>query len=557
MDNLSQPQQLVFAFDGDNIGARHAKAILSDDLAQVKEISEHITEGNNFIRDFVESHGGEWISGGGDEGSFTAPPEFVELLEQLRNDYEYMVQATLSIGYGESISKAGKALLVAKNRGKDQVVQYDDSMEEELQQIGAEENAPDAEAKKIKGVLSSGNGTPQEPGNQAPDSDKVLPAGTDSTQNEPESCEPPVEDNNHGYDSGYLNSNPDTRKDSYRAEDMTPPTISKPNLKEKMPVKEAVSTDIQEVDRQMNEEPANPDERPAMIQKPAPRAYHGQAEGDEEPAQDNVPQSEAQPRDNDKPGDLKYGPGEGEQIQPEADIPIENATTDEAEQTEDQDMETKHCESCTCGDHEDGEATLDQHVDNAQDFSDSLEDGAPEGAEATLDQHVDNATDMQTEMDEDGISRPDDYDDKHTDMGLSEEDAGEPNLDDVLRDGLDEHAQSIQKEKVINMVGEALEGFKSQKAILDKAKEQAPELYASCISLLKALIELCSLAGIDESQAEQDVNEIEGQGAAPEETPGAEGAPTEEAPAEDACPNCGKPHDDAAPQEGPPGSPQP
>jgi len=549
-------QHLVFAGDGDNIGQRHARAILSDDIAQVREVSEHITEGNNFVRDFVESHGGEWISGGGDEFSFMAPPEFVELLDQLRKDYEYIVQATLSVGYGDTISQAGKALLVAKSRGKDQVVQYEDSMEDELQRIGEEENSPDAEAKKIKGVLTSDNGTQaQEPGNAPPESDKVLPEGSDAAVNEPTSCEPPVEDNNNGYDSGYKNSNPTTRKDSYRAEDMTPPTIAKPNLKQQTPVKEAVSTDIQETNRQMNEEPANPDEEAPMIEKPAPKAYHGQAEGDEEVPQSNVPQSEAQPRDNDKPGDLKYGPGEGEQIQPEADVPVENATTDEAEATEDQDMETKHCESCTCADHKDAETTLDEHVDNAQDFENTLDDGQPEGAEETLDQHIDNATDMQDNMDQDGISRPEDYDDKREDMGLSEEDSGEPDLDGVLRDGLDEHAENIQKEKVVNMVGEALEGFKSQKAILDKAKEQAPELYASCISMLRAMIELCSLAGINDGEAEQEVNEIEGQSTAPEETPGEEGTPAE-APAESACPSCGKPHDEAAPQEGPPGAPQ-
>ena len=49
---------------------------------------------------------------------------------------------------------------------------------------------------------------------------------------------------------------------------------------------------------------------------------------------------------------------------------------------------------------------------------------------------------------------------------------GEPNLDEVLRDGLDTHADGIQREKVINMVGQALDAFKGQKQILDKAKDK-------------------------------------------------------------------------------------
>ena len=76
------------------------------------------------VRDFVESNGGQMISFGGDEGVFTAPAEFVEFLDQLRKDYQYMVGATLSIGYGSKPSEAGKALLYAKEHGKDQVVPY-------------------------------------------------------------------------------------------------------------------------------------------------------------------------------------------------------------------------------------------------------------------------------------------------------------------------------------------------------------------------------------------------------------------------------------------------
>ena len=516
MDN--NQNMLIFAGDGDEIGKRHAKAILSDNIDQVREVSEHITAGNDQVRDFVEQHGGQWISGGGDEFSFSAPPEFVDLLEQLRKDYQYMVQATLSIGYGQTISQAGKALLVAKERGKDQVVQYDDQVEQEVQQIEQEGSEPDSdEHKKIKAVLSSEPSSNEEPQN---------------TEQEVESSEPSETDNNRGYDSGYNNSDPEVRDASYQANDLASPSIKKPNLTAQSPIPEAVSADLPESERLMNEELPDPESEPAMEQKPAPKGYDDSSE-------EGLPQ--------DKPSDIKYT--DNEQVEPQADEPIENATSDLAEETEEEDMGgDKHCPSCTCGAHdEDMESTLDQHLENAKDYEDSIDDGQPSNTDELLDAHLDNSNDMLDTMDDQGISRPADYNEKDGDMGLSEEDAGEPDLSEVLQGGLDQHADNIQREKVTQMVGEALEGFKSQKKILDKAKEQAPELYSSCINMLKAMIELCSLAGLDNSgEAEQEVNEIEGQGESPEEAPGAEG---EQAPQDDACPNCG--HTQEAPQEAP------
>lgn len=583
MDNTQN--SLVFAFDGDEIGKRHAKAILSDNLDKVREVSDHITEGNDYIRQFVESNGGQWVSGGGDEGAFTAPAEFVDLLEQLRKDYEYLVQATLSIGYGETISQAGKALLVAKEHGKDQVVQYDQSMEQELAHIQGEHTDEESEEKKkIKAVLASDESKDEQfeeteteeqtagSANQDSDEDEgvghdqVLPAGSDKAINEPTLCEPPKYDNNLGYDSGYKDDSPEQREESYQAQDFTSPIIKKPNLTPKPRVEEAVSTDIQEATRPMNTVLPDPKDVEPQDKKQAPKEYHGQAEGDENMDSKKEPESMAQPRE-DKPGTLKYSTGE--QGQPSPFVPEENATSDEAEQIESQDMnEDKHCPSCTCsaGD-ESAENILDQHLDNYKDFTNTIGEGGNSGTEGAagqsestenvLDQHIDNANEMGEMIDDQGVIRPEDYGQKDQDMGLSEEEADgdEPALDEVLRGGLDAHADSIQKEKVLNMVGEALEGFKAQKAILDKAKEQAPELYASCISMLKAMIELCSLAGIDEGQAEQDVNEIEGQGESPEEVPGEEDSQSQEK----GCPNCGhssEQQEKEMPKEASPKSPQ-
>lgn len=568
MDN-QKSSQLFFAFDGDSIGRRHAEAILSDNIDNISNVSSEITHANEMVRDFVESNGGQMISFGGDEGVFSAPPEFVELLDHLRKDYQYMVGATLSIGYGSKPSEAAKALLAAKERGKDQIVQYDESAEQDAQKTQEHRNLENQQ-EEVVGESADNNEPHQE--SQGGYANEVASDGINRD-------DPPKYDNNRGYDSGYKDSNKEDRGDSYRADDLTPPIIAKPNLTPKLPVMEATSGDVPETSRPMNNEPANPGEQEPENKKHVSKYYDGQAEWIKPDQDENgAPQSMADATNENRPSDLKYSPHSEEEQQ--ADMPVEDSTTNEAENAMARDMGTegtkqetpieemseKHCPSCQCSDHSQNdrpiEEVLDQHVDNASDYTNSIGEGGDQGnmsnagnqgsdedsdgesIEDLLDQHLDNAAEMENEginsdgMDPNGVSRPEDYDAKQGDLGLSEEDAdGEPQLDEVLRDGLDSHADSIQREKVINMVGEALEAFKGQKNILDKAKEQAPELHNACIGMLRAMIELCSLAGIDQSKPEQDVNEIEG-GDVPEE----------------ACPNCGHPNKEDEQPEMPKGA---
>jgi hypothetical protein len=72
----------------------------------------------------------------------------------------------------------------------------------------------------------------------------------------------------------------------------------------------------------------------------------------------------------------------------------------------------------------------------------------------------------------------------------------DPEMIDILRDGLDSHADSIKQDKVRQMVGEALEGFKANKQVLERAKTQAPEFYNASITMLKVMIEMASMLGL-------------------------------------------------------------
>lgn len=113
----------------------------------------------------------------------------------------------------------------------------------------------------------------------------------------------------------------------------------------------------------------------------------------------------------------------------------------------------------------------------------------------------DTALPVGTEV-EGNISRPDGYGSNTAgDMGLGgtngPEDNGEdPDLSSILEEGLDEHADGIQRERVIQMTSQALQQFKASKQLLENAKVQMPQLYTASITMLKAMIEMANLLGL-------------------------------------------------------------
>jgi hypothetical protein len=110
------------------------------------------------------------------------------------------------------------------------------------------------------------------------------------------------------------------------------------------------------------------------------------------------------------------------------------------------------------------------------------------------------------------------------DRDFQSEDQDSPDMTEVLQNGLDEHASEERKQEVLNMVGQTLAGFKANKASLEATKEQNQPLYNSCIQMLKSMIELCKLLGLEPPMPEQPVSSP-----APDSNPIQEAAPSEEA----------------------------
>jgi hypothetical protein len=140
--------QIFISFDADSAGCKVGRAILSDDPEQLKEISERIQLGNEIIGEWAKQYGGIVYSSGGDQGLYLISADSLESIEEIRKDYQLATGLTVSMGIGDTLSESGKALLVAKFRGKDMALKYEPSMEEEI--------------KKTQEKSESGTASPEE-----------------------------------------------------------------------------------------------------------------------------------------------------------------------------------------------------------------------------------------------------------------------------------------------------------------------------------------------------------------------------------------------------------
>jgi ParB-like nuclease domain. len=138
---------LFLSFDGDAIGRKIGKARLSNDVDEVRRLDQAIGRGNEVFKSFALAAGGNIVEIGGDEGLLQVPATALNNLDQARKNYESAVGATVSVGIGKEIGDSSKALMVAKLRGRNQSVFYDEEVEKEYQE-GVKD--PKSEQEKLR-----------------------------------------------------------------------------------------------------------------------------------------------------------------------------------------------------------------------------------------------------------------------------------------------------------------------------------------------------------------------------------------------------------------------
>lgn len=155
--------KVYICFDADNLGNKIAIAEERDDERLLADLSARINSGQDLFKQWLTNFGGKLTEAGGDEGLGQAPMDAVRNIESFRDQYLKLVGATVTVGIGNKISEATKARELGKLRGKNQVVQFFDGLEKELQARLADEGEQDEASKMRSAGLGGGQDAQQEP----------------------------------------------------------------------------------------------------------------------------------------------------------------------------------------------------------------------------------------------------------------------------------------------------------------------------------------------------------------------------------------------------------
>lgn len=486
-----KPGMIYISADGDGIGKLVGRAVLANDVDELHAVSGRIDAAQDFTLHWCKQVGGVKISGGGDEFTAAIPPESKEELKKLRESIEKAFGYTISIGVGRSLSEAGTALLVAKLRGKDRIVYFNKQIKEDIKKAKRrvrEGRATQEEYKLSEAYLEKAESMlcdlhkskvcdlhKSEEGKHAPhiepNTDDPCPYCADSEDNRTDDCQYCQDLDAVENADGTAGMNDCSACEEYDAEQQNTGGI------DNCPYCEDISN-----------EQANPSE-----------ASSAANDGTEHP--DNCPHCQEM---------------------------YSQAIENEPGQTGQ------------------GDPNLQGH-ETAEEVLDLLdkEPGAPGPTPEEAAKKIDNTEMPQGDEMRENVSVPEsfgaaqkgDVSDAEKDFAQQGSPQGdptqqdpsqdEPDMSSVLQNGLDEHADEQRRQEVVNMVAQTLQGFKANKASLEATKEQNQGLYNSCIQMLKSMIELCKLLGLEPKMPQAAPQQSAPQDGAPTAPPQASAAPSE------------------------------
>ena len=439
---MNSYNQVIISYKADKSSEILSDVMLQNDIKKLNEYSEQIKLGNGLIQKWLESKEGTFYSSNGDSGNFGIYSSNVPDLEDLRQKYAFATNSTLSMGIGKTLSQADRALTVAKYQGANKIVEYDKPIQQIIDKIihRIKNGESDFEEKKLF--------------------DKYVDQFVDDSYTEKTALEV-------------------NREFSKKGE--TSPEIPKPTQEKIGPrvAREQMNFPMDENDPEMQEKEGNMNDRKRL----------GHKTGDEDgiPAKTKAYKNSSEEHDeNESP---KKVPDYEKQTSPQnVDENKEIVKEGIDHDLDNEDQETDHLDDTTLDTNErmkGRRSVKDSFNEDEDDDSRSLEN--------------------ESKGSEEGDEFFDDESERDLEHHLADEensDEEDPDMGDVLMEGLDDNSQDIQKEKIINMVASALDGFKANKDILERAKEKAPELYNSTINMLKAMVEMAKLLGLNAEDAD-------------------------------------------------------
>lgn len=147
--------KIYLAVNGDQVGGKISEAIQSNDPEQVRQMSASFNQAHAEIDQWVEKNGGRVISASGDEAIYELEESKMPEMERLMSNYESATGHTLTVGAGDDMLQAVKAMVYGKMHDAGQIIQYDEEVESAItpqQEQEAEEIADETGEEIEEGV---------------------------------------------------------------------------------------------------------------------------------------------------------------------------------------------------------------------------------------------------------------------------------------------------------------------------------------------------------------------------------------------------------------------
>lgn len=128
--------KLYLSCDGDGTGSQVSAAVFYGDVSSARKLSQLINiAGDAVMHHLTRDHGAERVIQGGDDIMVEIPSANWDdsITEHIRDVFYEYTGFTLSVGLGDSPVEAAKALVLAKDTGKDRTVFWSPNKEKSYQ----------------------------------------------------------------------------------------------------------------------------------------------------------------------------------------------------------------------------------------------------------------------------------------------------------------------------------------------------------------------------------------------------------------------------------------
>lgn len=148
-------EKLYLSCDGDGTGSQVSSAVFHGDVSAARKLSELINiAGDAVMHHLTRDHGAQRVIQGGDDIMVEIPAARWDdcITEHIRDVFHEYTGFTLSVGLGDTPVEAAKALVVAKDTGKDRAVFWSPNKEKSYKK------AVDSKAAELKMKLKAAGG---------------------------------------------------------------------------------------------------------------------------------------------------------------------------------------------------------------------------------------------------------------------------------------------------------------------------------------------------------------------------------------------------------------